>query len=137
MLMILLCVGRNFFVEGWNSTESSHEHHVKTNATFNTSITLTTADASFTAFLGKGRLSFFSNDTRVLGLKERPMRRDHDEAAVRQDTYTHSNYLSMGILNWNFDTSTRSAVQKSIRALDTTSGKITCEECYLYVGEIL
>ncbi len=110
-----------------------------------------TADVPFYAFLGKAKVVFYSNDTRVLGvLPTRPKARSEgtgrpgqvEKTFESEDSNTLRSQFDFGemnvdLLSFNYDQGSQGASQNPIPLLETSSGKITCEDCYLHAGENL
>jgi hypothetical protein len=121
---------RTFWTRSWATTTKAAIE----NATVTTleTVKLETVDASPFAFLGGARISFFTNHTVVA----EGTRRWTESVETRYVETFGKGYMGIDLINFNYDVLNDAARTSTIdlyRA-ENYNAKVTCENCYLYMG---
>jgi len=98
-------------------------------------ITIPTATASPFSFLGRTRFEFFSNSTAALSTDSKAeIKRRAEQGKFPSDGSTYGLGEAIDLINYNFDTATGKAATAEIVIAETTNAKVSCKECFFYVG---
>jgi hypothetical protein len=106
---------RSFWAPAWNTT-TRHAIELGT-----APMVLETVESSPFDFVGEGRISFFTNHTEAM-------------QGMRRRSAANRAYVPVDLVNFNYDRDRDGPIKPSIPILEAGNSKVSCEDCYLYLG---